>query len=274
MTWKEIDRDARITWLLATSENVYKLREIGDKGEQSEIAMYDGPPGVWVAVDPPTAAKVLQLTNAHGQLLVVDANGAVFLEDGEQWADLRFPTRARSVVARDDGALFGLDRRGGIWAAFDDPGRWVQIDDLVENDDIVVAGSTLYKRMARGSIWQHTGVAMTGWKRVDNNPSTVDLRGGGKLLIQIHDNLNVWQLPAAAGAGWVVIEKSGRAVDVVANGDRIFQRRDDGHVLQYTGVSTAAWKDLGAQGAIAGLLAAGPHNIYLHNGERVYQNNV
>ena len=274
MAWKEIDRDARITWLQATPERLYKLREIGDKGERSEIAMYQGTPGTWVVVPPPGAAKVVQLAGIGDQLVVVDETGAVRIEDGEGWSDPGFPARARVVVGRDDGALFGLDRRGTIWAATDDPSRWEKIDDLVENDDIVVAGNALYKRMARGSLWRYTGVPMTGWKRVDNNPSTVDIRGGGRLLLQIHDQLDVWQLPPNAVSGWVAIETSGRAIDVIAHGDRIFQRRSDGHVLRYTGVPVTGWTDLGGQGGGANFIAAGPRSVFLYNGERTYQNDV
>jgi hypothetical protein len=274
MAWKEIDRDARITWLLATPDFLYKLRQLGGDGEKTEVALYHGKLGQWFTLDPPTS-NVVQIAHVGGQLIVVDADGAVHMQESDKfWSNLSFPRQAAYVTAGEHGALYGLDRRGGIWAAPHSPDRWVQIDDLVENERIAVAGDTLYKKLSRGSIWRYTGVPMTGWKLVDNNPATVDLCDGGRQLLQIHDSLTVWQLPSAASSAWVRIDESGRAGIVVAHGDRIFQRRDDGHVLQYTGVPVTGWKDHGGPGSVADNLAVGPHSIYLYAGDRVYQNNV
>jgi hypothetical protein len=271
MPWREIDRDASITWLVATPEFIYKLRRTGQNDhERTEIARYRGTPGAWEPVQPPTGPKIRQLTSVHDQLVVVDGNGIVALEDADDWIVLPFPAPVSSLVTGKDGDLFGLDEHGGIWAPTDKGDSWVQVDDLVDNDAIAVAGGVLYKRLRGGSIWRYTGVPMTGWQRVDNNSASVALRGGGELLLQIHDDSRVFQLPAGATSGWINVDRSRRMRELTAHGTRIFQSRDDGHVLEYTG-TPSAWKDLGRPAA-AGAVFAGPRTLLLYSGDRVFQN--
>jgi hypothetical protein len=57
------------------------------------------------------------------------------------------------------------------------------LDNNSRAQEIMASGTQLYQRHNNGSIWRFTGPACSGtscpgWRRLDNNPRTVDIEAG------------------------------------------------------------------------------------------------
>ncbi|MDN6169575.1 MAG: hypothetical protein L0J11_05780, partial [Micrococcaceae bacterium] len=64
-------------------------------------------------------------------------------------------------------------------------------------------------------IWRYTGTPMTGWQKLDNNDSTVEIVAAGDHLYQRHDSGSIWRYTGTPMTGWQKLDNNPRTVDIV-----------------------------------------------------------
>ncbi|MFD0362821.1 hypothetical protein ACFQZZ_15360 [Nocardia sp. GCM10030253] len=116
----------------------------------------------------------------------------------------------------------------------------------------------LYQLHANGSIWEYTGTPLTGWKRIGNNPQTVQISADGPRLYQLHKTGSIWE--RTNQSGWKKIDGNPHTKQIAAvsyfGTEKLYQLHDNGSVWEYTGSATG-WVNMDKNPDTVEIVAAG-----------------
>lgn len=113
--------------------------------------------------------------------------------------------------------------------------------------------------------------AVSGWRELDNNPSTTAIVVHAWHLYQMHSDGRIWIYTGPPLTGWLELDNNPATVQIAAGRGRLYQKHNDGRIWQYTGPPLTGWTQLPRTGHIAAvkqIAVGGPWPSFVHE---VYQ---
>jgi len=205
----------------------------------------------WDEIDnnPQTLAAV----SSDQMLYQLHRNGEIFRFTGSLcdkgfcpgWIQLDQNPSTIAIAAGQKNYLYQLHATGEIWQYTPHvcginicPG-WTLIDGTPGNVAIAADGTTMYRLLNDGEIWNR---AQNGYASLlDRNPAAVAIAAAGGNLYQQHRDGTVWKYtnsPCVGQScpGWVLLDNNPATRKIVANGSALFQLHANGEVWKWKGL--------------------------------------
>ncbi len=162
------------------------------------------------------------------------------------------------AIAANGRKLYQLHRDGSIWEFSGVPlTGWTMLDSNTNTVTIAAGGDKLYQIHRDGSIWEYSGIPLTGWIKLDGNPNTVAIAAGGDKLYQVHRDGSIWVYSGTPLVGWTILDSNPNTVAIAAGGDRLWQLHQSGRIFEYAGVPLAGWREVDNNPETAAIFTVG-----------------
>jgi len=118
--------------------------------------------------------------------------------------------------------------------------------------------------------------AVSGWRELDNNPSTTAIVVHAWHLYQMHSDGRIWIYTGPPLTGWLELDNNPATRAIVASGEltdaqgHLYQLHDNGRIFYYTGPPFTGWLELDNNPATQKIVADGNALYQMHNDGRIW----
>lgn len=208
--------------------------------------------------------SVSEIVQAGGPTLA--ANYQTLTGKTTAYADLVAAVKALTVTSDNPfpGYVYQMHGDGTIWRYTGIPlTGWQMLDNNPRARAIAACGELLFQMHGDGTIWQYTGTPLTGWQMLDNNPRARAIAASGRKLYQLHDDGTIWLYTSPPLTGWQMLDNNPKAIAIAA-GDGLYQLHNDGTIWRYTGTPLTGWQMLDNNPATTSIASAGGALYQMH----------
>jgi hypothetical protein len=161
--------------------------------------------------------------------------------------------------------LYQLHNDGSIWSYTGVPlTGWEMLDNNPATTMIASTSEAVYQLHNDGTIWMYTGPPVSGWQLLDNNPRTVSISADGTNLYQLHNDGTIWIDNGPPMTGWQMLDNNPRTSLIVAAGGSLYQLHNDGTIWIYNGPPMTGWQMLDNNPATRSIVASSSHLYQMH----------